>query len=85
MGGIGGGAGFALYIPFVNTSEKDPVTSKEQFFNFTLWTAIIFTAIYVVALLIYSEKPEIPPTYKIKENGIGYLRVRVKDQKIVRA
>lgn len=63
MGGIGGGAGFALFIPFVNTEEKDPEVSKSEFLNFAFWIAIIFTALYVVALLIYREKPPIPPTY----------------------
>jgi hypothetical protein len=63
MGGIGGGAGFALFLPFVDTSTTDDEELKGQFFSFSLWMAIIFSLIYLVCLLIYRAKPLIPPTY----------------------
>lgn len=62
MGGIGGGGGFALFLPFINLEEKNPDELGRQFQLFAIVIAAAFTGAYAICLLIYRAKPPLPPT-----------------------
>ena len=62
-GPFGGGFGYAFHFFFISADdEKNPSLAKDHIFNLCLMSAIIFSAIFLVAMLIFRGKPPLPPT-----------------------
>jgi Na+/melibiose symporter-like transporter len=61
MGPIGGGAGYAVYIFFINDEDKGN-TFKNGVFRMCCICAIIVSIIYSFVIIFLKEKPQVPPT-----------------------
>ena len=64
MGPLGGGFGYVFHLFFVSPEDiHHPEEAKKNIQNLCIASALVFTSIYVVALLLFRAKPPTPPTY----------------------
>ncbi len=62
-GPFGGGFGYAFHLFFVGADDiNHEKEAKEHIFMLCLVAAIVFSAIFFVAMLLFRGKPPIPPT-----------------------
>ena len=63
MGPLGSGFGYVMHLFFVSSEDyNDDNIAKEHIFKLCWVSGLIFAGAYVIALLVYREKPPIPPT-----------------------
>eukprot|EP01022_Parablepharisma_sp_SALTPOND_P025308 TRINITY_DN586_c0_g1_i1.p6 TRINITY_DN586_c0_g1~~TRINITY_DN586_c0_g1_i1.p6 ORF type:complete len:163 (+),score=0.26 TRINITY_DN586_c0_g1_i1:524-1012(+) len=60
LGGIIGGFYTLVYI---DTTVTDVSEARHMLFYAMLYLAITYSAIYIISILIYKDKPDIPPWY----------------------
>eukprot|EP01022_Parablepharisma_sp_SALTPOND_P033009 TRINITY_DN88037_c0_g1_i1.p2 TRINITY_DN88037_c0_g1~~TRINITY_DN88037_c0_g1_i1.p2 ORF type:complete len:318 (-),score=18.56 TRINITY_DN88037_c0_g1_i1:138-1091(-) len=63
MGPLGGAFGYVFHLFFVSPEDENhPEIAKENIFKLCWVTAIVFSIIYLIAMILFKEKPDIPPT-----------------------
>jgi hypothetical protein len=60
-------AGAFYSLIFINTNVMDIDTAKDMMFKATLYIAVTYSCIYFVSILIFQDKPEVPPWYSYKK------------------
>ncbi len=64
MESFGAGFGYMFHVFFVDPDDTDdPEEAKDNILDLCYASAILFTSLYLVAVVIFKEKPPLPPTY----------------------
>ena len=64
MESVGGGFGYVFNLFFVSPDDiNDIPLAKDHIFNLCIASAVILSFLFIVALVIFRQKPMLPPTY----------------------